>query len=79
MLEYVLAHIVNYERNFYFNYDNQKTKIWDNSETRRFRIIPELTFGILGMGQIGNTSELLLVVSEVYVEVDIGIFSFQLG
>lgn len=57
MAEYVIANVVNYERNFYFNYDNQKASLWDQQNEWKFRILNELTFAVLGMGSIGNKSE----------------------
>lgn len=58
MMEYVLASVINHERNFYQLFDNQKSKIWEDTdwEGTNNRNLKELVFGILGVGYIGNTS-----------------------
>lgn len=62
MAEYVIANVVNYERNFYFNYDNQKSSVWDQQNEWNFRILNELTFAVLGMGSIGNKSKCYIII-----------------
>lgn len=54
MSEYVVAFIVNYERELFRVYENQKQQKWDRSGTIFVhRNISDLTVGILGVGTIG--------------------------
>lgn len=60
MSEYVVANIVNYERDLFNVYDNKKCKTWSRpGKILKHRSISELTIGILGIGTIGNHSKLL--------------------
>lgn len=55
MSEYVISNIINYERNFFEVYENQKQKIWtQNGKISDYRSIDQLTIGVLGVGVIGN-------------------------
>lgn len=61
MSEYIVNNIVNYERNIFQVYENQKQKIWSqNGNIFNHRSIGDLTIGILGIGQIGNFSKCYL-------------------
>lgn len=55
MSEYVLAGIINHERNQRSQYENQKTKTWSqDGRISQHRLISDLTVGILGIGSIGK-------------------------
>lgn len=55
MSEYVISNIINYERNFFEVYENQKQKLWtQNGMISDYRSIDQLTIGVLGVGVIGN-------------------------
>lgn len=58
MSEYVVANIVNYEREFYNVYLNNQKKNWIlDGKISEHRSISDLKIGILGVGQIGNYSK----------------------
>lgn len=59
MSEYVIAQIVNFERNQRQQYENQKLAIWKfEGKIQNHRLIRDLTIGILGLGTIGKISKL---------------------
>lgn len=59
MSEYIIAQIVNYERDQRQQYENQKLAIWSQEgKLMDHRFINDLTIGILGVGTIGKTGEL---------------------
>lgn len=58
LLDYVLANIINYERNLFNLYLSQKQKLQNfGSFTISSRTVSELTIGILGIGAIGGESK----------------------
>jgi len=61
MANYVLAQIINVERKFFVYHDKQKEKIWYRSSVLpNFRVLSDLTVGILGSGSIGSAVGKLL-------------------
>lgn len=55
MSEYVIAQIVNFERDQRRQYENQKLSVWTNDgKVTNHRRIHDLTIGILGLGTIGK-------------------------
>ncbi|KAJ9582519.1 hypothetical protein L9F63_003133 [Diploptera punctata] len=61
MGEYVVANIVNHERNLLQVFDNQRASIWtQESKISDHRTISELNIGILGIGTIGKDIAKLL-------------------
>lgn len=59
MSEYVIAQIVNFERDQRRQYENQKLSVWTNEgKVTNHRRIHDLTIGILGLGTIGKFSML---------------------
>lgn len=59
MSEYVIAQIVNFERDQRQQYENQKLAVWkENEKLTNHRHIRDLTIGILGLGTIGKISKL---------------------
>lgn len=55
MSEYVIASIVNNERSIFQVKLNQTKHCWNQSGSiQNYRIISDLTFGILGLGQISS-------------------------
>lgn len=66
LLDYALANVINYERNFYNLHLCQKRK---QQEFMGFntvlRTVPELTIGILGVGAIGGDSKYVALVAEM--------------
>ncbi|XP_044742843.1 glyoxylate/hydroxypyruvate reductase A-like [Chrysoperla carnea] len=55
MSEYVIASIVNHERSMFQVKLNQTKHCWNKSGSiQNYRIISDLTFGILGLGQISS-------------------------
>lgn len=60
LLEYALAHIINYERKFFNVYLCQTQKLLNfRSYTIPTQTVSQLTIGILGIGAIGGESELI--------------------
>ena len=58
MGEYVIANIVNHERNLLAVYENQQRSLWNTGgKISNHRSISDLTIGILGAGTIGTDSE----------------------
>jgi phosphoglycerate dehydrogenase-like enzyme len=58
MSEYVVANIVNHERNLMGVYENQQSNLWNrDGKISNYRTIADLTIGILGVGTIGTHSE----------------------
>jgi phosphoglycerate dehydrogenase-like enzyme len=58
MGEYVVANIVNHERNLMAVYENQQSSLWNtDGKISKHRTIADLTIGILGAGTIGTHSE----------------------
>lgn len=58
MGEYVIANIVNHERNLMAVYENQQGSLWNrDGKISNHRSISDLTIGILGAGTIGTDSE----------------------
>lgn len=56
MSEYVIAQIVNYERDQKQQYENQKLAVWkQEGRLKDHRFIHDLTIGILGVGTIGKS------------------------
>ncbi|XP_033100922.1 glyoxylate/hydroxypyruvate reductase A-like isoform X2 [Anneissia japonica] len=51
--EYVIGRLIAHERRFYKCYEAQKAKIW-GSKIVPYRLLSELTIGILGVGDIGS-------------------------
>lgn len=59
MSEYVIAQIVNYERDQRQQYENQKLTMWkQEGRLMNHRLIHDLTIGILGVGTIGKSGKL---------------------
>lgn len=59
MSEYVVAQIVNFERDQRQQYENQRNAVWrQEGKIRDHRLIRDLTVGILGLGTIGMFSML---------------------
>lgn len=57
MSEYVIAHIFNFERNQKQQYQNQKNNQWmKDGKISNHRLICDLSVGILGLGNIGKSS-----------------------
>lgn len=57
LLEYTIANIINYERNFYKLYIQQKQKSTVQFGTySAYTTLPDLAIGILGVGAIGSIS-----------------------
>ncbi|KAL6425461.1 hypothetical protein ACFW04_009561 [Cataglyphis niger] len=55
MSEYVIAQIVNFERDQRQQYENQRLAVWkENGKLKNHRLIRDLTIGILGLGTIGK-------------------------
>ncbi|XP_070152044.1 glyoxylate/hydroxypyruvate reductase A [Polyergus mexicanus] len=55
MSEYVIAQIVNFERDQRQQYENQRLAVWkENGKLTNHRLIRDLTIGILGLGTIGK-------------------------
>ncbi|XP_063902932.1 glyoxylate/hydroxypyruvate reductase A-like [Zophobas morio] len=55
MSEYVVANIVNHERNFFQVRSNQDKQEWNrHGKITGYRVISDLTTGILGLGNIGS-------------------------
>lgn len=55
MGEYVLANVINYERDFFKVKDNQRKQMWStDGKISDYRAIGDMTFGILGLGNIGS-------------------------
>ncbi|XP_028136494.1 glyoxylate/hydroxypyruvate reductase A isoform X1 [Diabrotica virgifera virgifera] len=55
MSEYVVANIINFERNAFETHQNQKMKQWIvDGKIEEHRAIFDLTVGILGLGNIGD-------------------------
>lgn len=55
MSEYVIAQIINFERDQRQQYENQKLALWkQEGKIKNHRYIRELTIGILGLGTIGK-------------------------
>lgn len=58
MGEYVVANIVNHERNLMAVYENQQSSLWNrDGKISNHRTIIDLTIGILGAGTIGRDSK----------------------
>lgn len=56
MSEYVIAQIVNFERDQRQQYENQKLSVWkEEGKVKYHRHICDLTIGILGLGTIGKS------------------------
>ncbi|EZA59672.1 hypothetical protein DMN91_005041 [Ooceraea biroi] len=56
MSEYVIAHIVNFERDQRQQYENQRRGLWkQEGKIMKHRLICDLTIGILGLGTIGKS------------------------
>lgn len=54
MANYVMAHIINIERRLFIYHDKQKTMEWDKPMVvPNFRVLSDLTVGVLGAGNIG--------------------------
>lgn len=59
MSEYVVAQIVNFERDQRKQYENQRSAMWNrDGKIMDHRLIRDLTIGILGLGTIGKSSAL---------------------
>jgi len=59
MSEYIIAQIVNYERDQKQQYENQRLAIWkEEGRMMNYRLICDLTIGILGVGTIGKRGKL---------------------
>ncbi|KAF2894254.1 hypothetical protein ILUMI_11915 [Ignelater luminosus] len=55
MAEYVITNIVNHERDFYAISENQKACNWSqDGNINNYRVISDLTIGIMGIGNIGS-------------------------
>lgn len=60
MSEYVISNIVNHERDFDKVYKNQIARNWNiEGKIHSYRVISDLTIGILGIGQIGSRGKFL--------------------
>ncbi|KAK9307119.1 hypothetical protein QLX08_002446 [Tetragonisca angustula] len=56
MSEYIIAHIFNFERNQRQQYQNQENKEWiTDGNISDYKLISDLSVGILGLGNIGKT------------------------
>lgn len=62
LAEYVIAHIVNHERNQWHEYNCQRKKIWAHELPDR-RLIGDMTIGILGFGNLGQCGNSTLSLS----------------
>lgn len=60
MSNYVIAQIINIERGFYLYRDKQKTSEWSRPFFPDFRVLSDLTIGILGSGNLGSSVGKLL-------------------
>lgn len=70
MSEYVIAQIVNFERDQRQQYENQRHALWkQEGKLMNHRLICDLTVGILGLGTIGKSSKLLefkyIIIAEI--------------
>lgn len=55
--EYVVANIVNFERNIFEVKENQNKQLWvTEGRISSYRSVYDLTIGILGIGNIGDKS-----------------------
>ncbi|CAH0560188.1 unnamed protein product [Brassicogethes aeneus] len=55
MGEYVLGNVVNFERDFFRVRENQRGKLWcTEGKIEGYRSIGDLTFGVMGLGNIGG-------------------------
>lgn len=62
MSEYVIAHIFNFERNQRQQYENQKNCQWaTNGQISNYRLICDLSVGVLGLGNIGKSSMIFFI------------------
>lgn len=60
MSEYVIANIINYERDFFKIKHNQNAATWYRKEKIvKYRSLTEISVGILGLGSIGSQSIIL--------------------
>ncbi|KAJ7381426.1 hypothetical protein OS493_001562 [Desmophyllum pertusum] len=57
MAQYVVGHIVSWEREFRKMWSDQQECKWDEEwrQIGKYRVMPKLTIGILGLGDIGQT------------------------
>ncbi|XP_055943324.1 glyoxylate/hydroxypyruvate reductase A-like isoform X2 [Argiope bruennichi] len=60
MSNYVIAQIINIERGFYVYHDAQKTATWSRPFFPDFRVLSDLTIGVLGAGKLGASVSSLL-------------------
>ncbi|KAG8186189.1 hypothetical protein JTE90_008719 [Oedothorax gibbosus] len=67
MSNYVIAQIINIERGFYLYHDKQKTAEWSRPFFPDFRVLSDLTVGILGAGKLGTAVGKLLKSGGVHV------------
>lgn len=55
MSEYVVSHIVNFERDHRKQFENQSKCLWNiNGKIQSHRRLSDLTIGVLGLGEIGK-------------------------
>lgn len=54
MVQFVIGHIVSWEREFRKMWQDQQECKWDCTLTLKYRVMPKLTIGILGLGDIGQ-------------------------